>query len=131
MVMPTPPFPVTVHPYLSAVRGACAYEQGNTSAQNAVVFIGGLGDGPHTVPYIRTLAKHLQGKASNLDYSVFEIRIRSSFIGFGTSNLTEDVQDISSLVKYLRGIGRKKIVLFGHSTGTQVVSVHTILSAGG
>ncbi|KND92338.1 hypothetical protein TOPH_03102 [Tolypocladium ophioglossoides CBS 100239] len=112
------PFPVLAHPYRSPNRGTCAYEIGNTSSRNAVIFVGGLKDGPHTTPYIRTVAKQLEA-ASDLSYSVFEIRLRSSFIGFGTSSLKEDVDDISALVKYLRTLSREKIVLFGHSTGCQ------------
>lgn len=112
-------FSVTVHPYKSPTRASCAYEQGDTLSLNALVFIGGLTDGPHTVSYIRTLAKALEERR-DLSYSVFEIRMRSSFQGFGTSSLLNDVEDISSLVKYLRSIGRKKIILMGHSTGTQV-----------
>jgi pimeloyl-ACP methyl ester carboxylesterase len=83
------------------------------------VFIGGLTDGPHTVPYTRLLAQRLE-EAKELGYSVIEFRMRSSFTGFGTSNLSNDVEDISALVKYLRGIGKEKIVLFGSSTGCQV-----------
>lgn len=113
------PFQVTVHPYQSPTPGSCAYEQGDSSAPNALVFIGGLTDGPHTTAYIRVVARHL-AERKDLGYSVFEIRMRSSFIGFGTSSLMQDVDDISALVRYLRGIGRKKIVLMGHSTGTQV-----------
>ena len=116
------PFPVTVHPFPSPTKGNCAYELGNTAAKNAVVFIGGLTDGPHTVPYIRTVAKHLED-SNSLDYSVFEIRMRSSFLGFGTSSLARDVEDISALIKYLRGRGKERIVLFGHSTGCQVCSL--------
>ncbi|KAG6033950.1 hypothetical protein E4U41_006759 [Claviceps citrina] len=113
------PFPVTVHPYKSPTRGACAYELGTSASKNAIVFIGGLGDGPHTVPYIRTVARHLETAGKELAYSVFEIRLRSAFIGFGTSSLKKDVEDIAALVKYLRGLGKEKIVLFGHSTGCQ------------
>ncbi|KAG6006624.1 hypothetical protein E4U21_006846 [Claviceps maximensis] len=118
-------FPVTVHTYRSPTRGACAYELGSTHAasttanKNAIIFIGGLGDGPHTVPYIRTVARHLETAGKELAYSIFEIRLRSSFIGFGTSSLSNDVEDIAALVKYLRGLGKEKIVLFGHSTGCQ------------
>lgn len=114
------PYQVTVHPHESPVSGACAYELGNTAAKNAVVFIGGLGDGPHTLQYVRIVAEHIEEAGNGLDYSVFEIRMRSSFIGFGTSSLKNDVEDISALVRYLRGIGREKIILFGHSTGCQV-----------
>ncbi|KID70399.1 uncharacterized protein G6M90_00g086270 [Metarhizium brunneum] len=112
-------FSVIVHPHPSPNRGACAYELGYPNSKNALVFIGGLGDGPHTVPYIRTVAKHLETTGKDLEFSVFELRLRSSFIGFGTSSLSNDVDDIAALVKYLRGLGREKIVLFGHSTGCQ------------
>ncbi|KAI3394082.1 hypothetical protein diail_3258 [Diaporthe ilicicola] len=113
------PFSVTVHPYPSPkVKHACAYELGSSSARNALVFVGGLGDGPHTVPYIRTVASKIEAD-TGLSYSVFELRIRSSFCGFGWNNLAKDVQDISALVKYLRGIGKEKVVLMGHSTGSQ------------
>ncbi|CAM1502995.1 Fc.00g077710.m01.CDS01 [Cosmosporella sp. VM-42] len=112
------PFSVTAHPYNSPTRHSCAYEIGPRSARNAIVFIGGLGDGPHTVPYVRHLTKHLEDNPK-LSYSLFEIRMTSSFIGFGTSSLAKDVADITALVKYLRGLGKEKIVLFGHSTGCQ------------
>lgn len=117
--MATTPFPVTVHPYPSKVKHACAYELGSSQARNALIFVGGLGDGPHTVPYIRAVAAKIAAD-TGLSYSVFEIRLRSSFCGFGWNNLAKDVQDISSLVKYLRGIGKEKVVLMGHSTGSQV-----------
>lgn len=113
------PFQILAHPYRSPTRGSCAYEMGNTASKNAIIFIGGLKDGPHTTPYIRAVARELE-KAAHLSYSVFEIRMRSSFTGFGTTSLADDVDDTSALVKYLRSIGREKIVLFGHSTGCQV-----------
>ncbi|UKZ81272.1 hypothetical protein TrVFT333_009044 [Trichoderma virens FT-333] len=91
---------------------------GNTASKNALVFIGGMKDGPHTTPYIRTVAQRLE-KTPELSFSVFETRLRSSFDGFGTSSLADDVRDISTFVKYLRSIGREKIILFGHSTGCQ------------
>ncbi|KAF4472310.1 UPF0613 [Fusarium albosuccineum] len=118
IMAPSGPFTVTVHPFESECRASCAYEIGLASARNALVFIGGLTDGPHTIPYTRLLAKHLED-AKELSFSVFEIRMRSSFTGFGISSLSNDAEDISSLVKYLRGIGKEKIVLFGSSTGCQ------------
>ncbi|KAK8114827.1 hypothetical protein PG999_006896 [Apiospora kogelbergensis] len=115
------PFSTIVHPYPpkeSPNRNACAYETGLPSARNAFVFIGGLGDGPHTVPYARQIARELE-KHSSLSYSVFEVKTRSSFSGYRFSCLANDVADISELVRYLRGIGKEKIVLMGHSTGCQ------------
>lgn len=120
MASPTrAPFPVTVHPYKSKVKAACAYELGTPGRRNALVFIGGLTDGPHTVPYLRTIADKIAA-APGLDYSVFEIRIRSSFDGFGWGSLAQDVEDISAVVTYLRGLGKERVVLMGHSTGCQV-----------
>ena len=113
------PFPLLAHPYRSPTRGSVAYEMGNTASRNAIIFIGGLKDGPHTTGYIRHVARELE-KLPELGYSVFEIRMRSSFDGFGTASLADDVHDIAALVKYLRAINREKIILFGHSTGCQV-----------
>lgn len=114
-------FTTTVHPFESPTPHACAYEMGLANATNALVFIGGLGDGPHTVPYPRAIAKYLEAK-SELSYSVFEFRLLSSFSGFGSVRLADDVADISALVKYLRSIGKKRVILMGHSTGSQVCS---------
>ncbi|KAI0887503.1 DUF1749-domain-containing protein [Annulohypoxylon maeteangense] len=115
---PSGTFTVTVHPFKSPTPHACAYEVGPANAQNALVFIGGLGDGPHTVPYPRAIAKRLEAEAE-LSYSVFEFRLTSSFSGFGFARLANDVADISALVKYLRSIGKQRVVLIGHSTGSQ------------
>ena len=117
-------FLVKVHPFTSKVEHSCAYElfpstSSTTTPRNALVFIGGLGDGPQTVPYIRTVAQAIQDN-SELSFTVFETRLRSSFTNFGRSTLKDDVEDIAALVKYLRSIGKAKIVLMGHSTGSQV-----------
>ncbi|KAI1268307.1 dolichol-phosphate mannosyltransferase [Xylariaceae sp. FL1019] len=111
-------FSTTVHPFPSPTAHACAYEVGPRNAANALVFIGGLGDGPHTVPYPRAIAERLEAN-QELSYSVFELRLKSSFGGFGYSRLVDDVADISALVKYLRTIGKERIILMGHSTGSQ------------
>ena len=116
---PGNPFPVLVHPFPSPTRGSCAYELGPTSSKDALVFIGGLGDGPHTTPYIRTIAAELE-KAPGLGYSVFEIRMSSSFAGYGFTSLKDDVADLSAFVQYLRGLGKRKVIFLGHSTGCQV-----------
>ncbi|KXX79549.1 hypothetical protein MMYC01_203134 [Madurella mycetomatis] len=135
MSFPTP-YPVQVHSYLPTPSTAIhqppsrpvqTYEhlpaspspsQQTPVPQNAVVFIGGLGDGPHTIPYVRTLAQHLT--SSNPSYSVFEARLSSAFSAFGYSSLAQDAREIADLVRYLRkGLGRKRVVLMGHSTGCQ------------
>lgn len=112
-------FTTTVHPFPSPTSHACAYEIGPQNAKNSLVFIGGLGDGPHTVPYPRRIAKQLEENPS-LSYSVFEFRLKSSFSAFGFARLVDDVADMAALVKYLRSLGKERIVLMGHSTGCQV-----------
>lgn len=108
------PFQVTVHPFPSPTNGACAYEQGEASAKNALVFIGGLTAGPH-VKNLTFLADVL--RQLSLSFSLWEFRMRSSYTGFGYSSLANDVEDTAALVRYLRGRGKEKIVLMGLSTG--------------
>ncbi|KAK3322133.1 dolichol-phosphate mannosyltransferase [Apodospora peruviana] len=112
-------FAVTVHEYLptsTSQRPSHAYEYSSSSASNALVFIGGLGDGPHDVPYIRTIA----ASVSSLSYSVFEVRLSSAKSGWGYSSLEQDVDELTAFVRYLRQTLRKEnVVLMGHSTGSQ------------
>ncbi|KAH6651223.1 hypothetical protein F5144DRAFT_609025 [Chaetomium tenue] len=110
------PFQLTVHPFPSPTHGSCAYERGPSSARNALVFIGGLTTGPHATN-LTALAKMLEQPA--VDYSLWEFRMRSSYSGFGYSSIANDVEDTAALVKYLRSIGKEKIVLMGASTGCQ------------
>ncbi|SCU84638.1 LADA_0D02894g1_1 [Lachancea dasiensis] len=56
----------------------------------------------------------------------------SSFKGWGLSSLDKDTKEINQLVEYLRspeGGSREKIVLFGHSTGSQD-TIHYLLNYG-
>ncbi|KAJ4339157.1 hypothetical protein N0V95_007842 [Ascochyta clinopodiicola] len=112
------PFSVTVHPFTSPTPNACAYERSDGPSRNALVFVGGLTSGPHTD---LALLNSVFGALSDakLGYSVWEFRMRSSFTGFGYSSLANDVEDIAALVRYLKGLGKKKVVLMGSSTGCQ------------
>lgn len=134
MSTPAPIFPVLAHDYNSTlVQHACIYElippdtlsspPSSTpdvpKKKHALVFIGGLGDGPHTVPVIRAVAG-LMGEQLP-EWSVFEVRLNSSFGQWGFSSLRADVVEIGEVVSYLRRqLGRSKVVLMGHSTGCQV-----------
>ncbi|KAK5664249.1 hypothetical protein OQA88_466 [Cercophora sp. LCS_1] len=118
------PFPATVHPYPSAKPDASTtyayeYSPSPSPARNALIFIGGLGDGPHGVPYLRAIHSKLVA-TEGLDFTVFEIRLTSAYSAFGYGSLARDVADIAALVRYLREtLGKDKIVLMGHSTGCQ------------
>ena len=94
------------------------------SSNNTLIFIGGLGDGLLTVPYTPSLAQNLQ------NYCLAELLISSSYTGFGTSSLSQDVVEIAQCVKYFRQLRPDgKIVLMGHSTGCQDV-MHYLISPG-
>lgn len=119
MALPRP-FTVTVHPFLSPSDPhtySCAYERGNPSSRNAIVYIGGLTSGPHSASSLsQTLLNTLDNAC--LGYSIWESRMRSSYGGWGYSSLMNDVEDIAALVRYLLGLGKEKVVLLGSSTGT-------------
>jgi pimeloyl-ACP methyl ester carboxylesterase len=85
-----------------------------------LVFIGGLTSGPQTAPQMERLVEALQDDP-DLSCSFWEFRMRSSYTGFGHSSLAYDAEDIAALVKYLKDLGKERIVLLGSSTGMFIV----------
>ncbi|KAM7205047.1 Protein of unknown function (DUF1749) domain containing protein [Rhypophila sp. PSN 637] len=154
---PPETFPVEVHEFLptsTSTKPTHIYEYGmhdpddthssstgaatngyHDSNRNALVFIGGLGDGPSTVPYIRHIVRNLiyarlqppsssetsQARSLRLrPWTVFEVRLSSAFSGWGNSSLSQDVNEIAAVVRYLRStLNKRTVVLMGHSTGCQ------------
>jgi pimeloyl-ACP methyl ester carboxylesterase len=113
-------FSVTVHPFISSTPYSRAYESGDPSSPNALIWIGGLTSGPHTTPQVDPLVQALTYNRG-LQYSFWEFRMRSSYSGPGHSSLANDAQDLAALVRYLKAIGKDKIVLLGSSTGQSPV----------
>lgn len=137
------PYPVIVHSYLPSPSPSSSSTTSPSHLQtyehlpdpnprtrhqpvNALVFIGGLGDGPHTIPYVRHLAAHLAQQQQTTtgglgsSYSVFEARLSSAHSAFGYASLAQDARELAHLVRYLRrGLGKRRVVLMGHSTGCQ------------
>ena len=106
-----------------------AFELPPADLPNVLIMIGGMTDGLLTVPYAVGLSRVLEP----LGYSVVQIQMRSSYLGWGTSSLSEDVEQIRELVDFLRsdaGGNRKKIVLMGHSTGSQDVMLYMLKHGG-
>lgn len=116
--------PARVYEY---TPGLTAFEFGeNTDAElapNVIIFIGGLGDGVLTVPYITNLSKSLKDVDNGSGrWLLIQILISSSYQGWGTGSLKRDAQEIGRAVQFFRsekGGNRKKVVLMGHLTGTQ------------
>lgn len=89
------------------------------SKPNTLLFIGGLYDTFLSVPYVQTLADSLNKTAS---WSVMEIQLSSSGLGWGVCDLDLDAEEIGKAVEYLRHISDDgSVVLMGHSTGSQDV----------
>jgi len=99
--------------YESAKR-LCAFEGGALSSERCLVFIGGLTDGFLCNPYLEELAAMLGEK----DVSFVQPLLSSSYIGFGTSSLKIDAQEIGLLLEHLRSKRMKReFILVGFSTG--------------
>jgi pimeloyl-ACP methyl ester carboxylesterase len=88
----------------------------DSTPENTILFIGGLGDGLLTVDYTKAIAKALPSH-----WSLVEVLISSSYEGWRTGDLTRDADEIELCVLYFRSLRPKdgKIVLMGHSTGCQ------------
>lgn len=85
-------------------------------SKHILLWIGGLGDGLHTVSYPARLAQKLPP-----EWSLAQVLIRSSYNGWGTGSLERDTKDLEQCVNYFRknkpnGVN---IVCMGHSTGCQ------------
>jgi pimeloyl-ACP methyl ester carboxylesterase len=98
---------------------------GSIAKRNTLIFIGGLSDSFLSVPYVPLLASYINQCP---DWSLMEIQLSSSGLGWGGVDLHSDVEEIAKAVEYLRNRQdtananqNTKIVLMGHSTGSQDV----------
>src|SRR5208282_6744541 len=73
--------------------------------------------------YVQRLSSELQ----TINWSLCQLHMRSSYMGFGTGSLARDFEDISAAIGYLLENGKHQVVLMGHSTGCQN-SIHYILN---
>ncbi|EAW09618.1 uncharacterized protein ACLA_038290 [Aspergillus clavatus NRRL 1] len=120
--------PGTLHEYAPR-RVAFEFTSSTPEKQHSLIFIGGLQDGLCTVPYVPALAKALEPTP----WSVFQAQLSSSFGGWGTGSLDQDVAEIAQCVEYVRKLQASaapdgKVVIMGHSTGSQDV-LHYLYAA--
>ncbi|EPY53281.1 DUF1749 family protein [Schizosaccharomyces cryophilus OY26] len=122
-----PSFPGILHQYDPRL---IAFEFAGSSGKTAssckdrhlLLFVGGLGDGLVTVPYVPKLVEPLD----KLGWGVIQVHTQSSYIGWGTGSLVRDDEDLHKAVEFFAHLGgseynTRKIVLMGHSTGSQNV----------
>ncbi|RHZ65488.1 putative siderophore biosynthesis lipase/esterase [Aspergillus thermomutatus] len=89
---------------------------------HSLLFVGGLGDGMATTSYMADLAHALQPT----EWSLFTLNLTSSYQAWGLGHLDRDTNEIAQCLNYIKEykterFGGGKIVLMGHSTGSQCV----------
>ncbi|KAL5356255.1 hypothetical protein BJX96DRAFT_142557 [Aspergillus floccosus] len=93
-----------------------------TRKPHSLLFVGGLGDGLATTSYMADLARALLPT----DWSLFTLNLTSSYQSWGLGHLDRDTTEIAECIRYIKDykttqFGDGKIVLMGHSTGSQCV----------
>ena len=90
---------------------------------NTLLFITGLFDTFTSVPYVAKIASSLARRSAGT-WSIMEIQLTSFGVGFGTGDLIRDAEEVAEGVAWLRSrskVDSSKVVLIGHSTGSQDV----------
>ena len=88
--------------------------------KNALLFIGGLGDNFLSVPFVQLIAEKLAKQERY--WSVFEVQLSSSGRAWGLCSLDRDVEELARCIYWAKdSIGCHRVVLMGHSTGSQDV----------
>ena len=98
------------------------YTSNAVSQPHSILFVGGLGDGLATTSYTADLVQGLQ----QTPWSFFTLNLASSYQSWGLGSLDDDTDKIATCLQYIKeyksskyGEGKSKIVLMGHSTGSQ------------
>ncbi|RHZ74443.1 hypothetical protein CDV55_107425 [Aspergillus turcosus] len=121
--------PGTLHEYAPRLV-AFEFTSSTPRKPHSLIFVGGLTDGLCTVPYVAPLAAALEPT----DWSVFQAQLSSSFGGWGIGSLDKDVEEIAKCIDFIRSLKASssapgKIVIMGHSTGSQDV-LHYLYTQG-
>ncbi|KAL5040988.1 hypothetical protein BDW71DRAFT_192659 [Aspergillus fruticulosus] len=121
---PKRPTPGLLHEYADRLV-AFEYSSSDRIKPHTLLFISGLGDGLGTVAYLEDIVAALE----DTRWSVFSPVISSAYGGWGTSGLGRDIDEMARCVEYIQqykegsdmGATERKIVIMGHSTGSQDV----------
>lgn len=95
------------------------------SQPHSILFVGGLGDGLATTSYMADVVASLR----STPWSLFTLTLTSSYQSWGMGHLDRDTDEIATCLKYIKEYkddkfgkdNQNKIVLMGHSTGSQCV----------
>lgn len=113
---------VTTSPLIAFEHGS-PHSSSTATSTNTLIFIGGLTDGLLTIPFTATLATTIPPS-----WTLVEPIFGSNYRQFGISSLDQDVAETENVVRFFRELrSNGKIVLLGHSTGSQVI-IHYLVS---
>ncbi|RFU25912.1 hypothetical protein B7463_g10421, partial [Scytalidium lignicola] len=98
------------------------FTSSTTPQPHSILFVGGLGDGLATTSYMSDIVKALQ----QTQWSLFSLALSSSYGQWGLGHLDRDTDEIAECIKYILDykatqFDNSKIVIMGHSTGSQAV----------
>ena len=123
--IPRPPTNGFPSPPLTAFEHSNKHSNtSQTPPPHTLIFLPGLFDGLLTVPFIPPLVAALPPT-----WSLVEPILSSAYRQWGFSSLNEDIAEIALVVSYFKKKANGgKIVLLGHSTGSQQI-MHYLLSS--
>lgn len=124
------PSQISTAPYngLSTYAPGLVAFDGNPSAPNSVLWIGGLYAGLDT-----TGGANLQAMEQHIGegWSVVQSIRSSSYSGWGCGSIRQDAEEVAKLVEYYATVGqKKKLVLVGHSSESRLPPARCCWSAG-
>ncbi|KAH8668472.1 putative siderophore biosynthesis lipase/esterase [Xylariales sp. PMI_506] len=98
------------------------YTSSTVRKPHSILFVGGLGDGLATTSYTADLVRALQPT----EWSLFTLTLTSAYQSWGLGHLDRDTDEIAECIRYIKEykkekFGDGKLVLMGHSTGSQCV----------
>jgi len=89
---------------------------------NILLFVGGLYDNFSSPPYLIDLAE-LFPRHNDQQWALMHVQLSSAMKGFGTSDISRDIEEIGLAITHIRDVIRKgkltNVVLLGQSTGCQ------------
>ncbi|KAI9594585.1 hypothetical protein BDF19DRAFT_444156 [Syncephalis fuscata] len=92
-----------------------AFHSGPADTPNVLILLPGLTEGQLSLPWATRLADAVAERG----WSTVHPTISSSYDGFGTGSLQRDINELDLLVESLIKLGNKRILMVGHSTGSQ------------
>ena len=99
------------------------FTPGTNCQPHSILFVGGLSDGLATTSYVADVVAALQPT----EWSVFTPALTSAYQSWGFGHLNRDTDEIAQYIRHIQNYktdkygAAGKVVLMGHSTGSQCV----------